>query len=264
MLEKIQKWLANPKRDYHEGKQYFEKYASIAAKQQFLNYFNEIKPGESVDQFDSHFTILVNQVSFVQVRLKNNPKAFAAAIGGAAGRKAAQLVNINSGKGAGTGQPPTPPGTPLKLENLPKQFDKERERLKELVPLMASLHADLGNAGADEERAALADKIVALDLERRSIWDKIDNYLDEEGKALDPLEVENEYSENDFVRGAQLAARVKRLKDNIRKNEAALLKHKENGKDHLIPRTENRIARQNQELAEAEAELAKTEKPGDE
>lgn len=263
MIDKIQKWLDNPKRDYHQGVEYFEKYASSSAKEKFLPYFKEINPDEKPEQFDSHFTILVNQVTFARLRLRTNPKAFVAAIGGSTSeQKSARVVNINTGN---AGESPAAPDAPLRLEDLPKQFDPERERLKELVPLMASMHADLSRTDiSDEDRAVLADELVKLDLERRSIWDRIDNYLREGEKAISPEDVDNEYSENDFVRGAQMAARVKRLKDNIRKNEAALEKHKESGKDHLVKRTEARLVAQKAELAELEPLLPNPEPSKDE
>jgi hypothetical protein len=246
MLKKIQEWLDNPKRDYHQGKEFFQKYASESAKEKFSNFFNQVDTDVNPEQFDPHFTILVNQVSFVRLRLKNNPKAFVTGV----------INDIQKEKASKGSSHINQNSVTVRLDNLPKQFDKDRARLKELVPLMASIHADMGSEIAtDEVRAESASILVKLDLERRSIWDRIENYIASEGKELAPEEKENEFSENDIVRGAQIAARIDRLKENIKNNENSVLKHKENGKEHLIPGAEQRIKKYQTELTELEALL---------
>lgn len=236
MIEKIKKWLEDPKRDYYEGLKMFSELASPVARQQFLQFLSQVKEDEEVDQFDNRFTILVNQMTFVKVRLQSNKDAFK------------ESVNLIPETKKATG--------PLKLQDLPKQFDKERARLTELVPLMARIHADMSvETISDEDRKKLADELVKLDLERRSIWDRIDNYLSEMNQELVPEEKMNDYSENDLVKGVQMAARVKRLQDNIRQNETAIVKHQNNNKPHLVATANQRIEKYKAELAELEVAL---------
>lgn len=251
MLNKVQKWLENPKRDYHEGVRLFAELASPSAKAQFLTFFNEIGEGEKVDQFDSRFTILVNQMVFVKIRLQSNKEAFKKAV------NAQPVINAggNSEGDAGTGKRSNSTGI-LKLQDLPKQFDKDKARLTELVPLMANIHADMAvETITDDERKELADQLVKLDLERRSIWDKVDNTLAADGQELDPGEKVNDYSENEVVRGAQIAARITRLKENIKINERAVQTNAEKGKPHLVENAKRRLEKYSAELAELEAAL---------
>lgn len=255
MLNKIQKWLENPKRDYHEGVRLFAELASPSAKAQFLAFFSNIGEGEKVDQFDSRFTILVNQMAFVKIRLQSNKEAFKNAVNAQPMINAGGSAEGTSEGDTGTGKRSVSSGA-LKLQELPKQFDKDRARLTELVPLMANIHADMAvETITDEARKALADELVKLDLERRSIWDKIDNTLAADGQELDPGEKVNDYSENEVIRGAQMAARITRLKENIKSNEKAIETNAKKGKPHLVENAKRRLEKYSNELAELEAAL---------
>lgn len=76
MLKNIQQWLANPKRSYHDGLSYFKRFASVAQKSVFLEYLSNVSDDETVDQFDGRFGVLINQMIFIERRIRSNPELF--------------------------------------------------------------------------------------------------------------------------------------------------------------------------------------------
>ncbi|HIY89433.1 MAG TPA: hypothetical protein H9824_12145, partial [Candidatus Bacteroides pullicola] len=98
-------------------------------------------------------------------------------------------------------------------ESLTPELKKVYQRIKEIAPLYASLHADITNESTpDEERKKLADKLCDLDDERRALWKQIDDWAEGKGVRLD--EKRPEYSDNALVRGYEMARQVKRLRQN--------------------------------------------------
>lgn len=147
------------------------------------------------------------------------------------------------------------PGVKVVTEgSLPASLRKEYERLKEIVPLYASLHADICREDiTDDMRKGFASRLVKLDDERRRIWKKIDDWS--QGKEVS-LDVDRpQYSDVPLVRGYELARSVKRLKENIRNSELAAKKAKEDGRQVVYDNAMRRIESYRKELKEIEDEL---------
>ena len=140
-------------------------------------------------------------------------------------------------------------------DDLPKQLGAAYARNKEITPLMASLHSSLKDESiTDEQRQEIAKQLCDLDDERRSNWDGIDNYLESSNLALpeDRLLV---YSEDPVIKGAQIAKRIDRLRENIKKSGDALTKHRKAGKENLVVKAQNRLDTYTEELNGLQKEL---------
>lgn len=234
MLNKIQKWLSNPKRKYSEGLGYFNCLASDKQKETFEKYLNAVDG--DIDQYDKdgRFPMLVNQMVFIEKRIKSNPELFAQA--------QAQLAEVTPAKLHFENDEPIDPG------KLPDDFTKERERLKEIVPIMAKLHADMANEIADDKRMLLLRDLVVLDDERRAIWKSID------GK-IEPSEEEVELEKLSLATGARIGKRIKQLKENISRNEKSLQTATEKNNNTAIGKITKKLETYRSEMTELEAAL---------
>lgn len=143
----------------------------------------------------------------------------------------------------------------IKEDSLPKSIKKCHDRIKEIVPLIASLHSDLCNESlAEEQRKKIAEELCDLDDERRRLWDTIDDWS--EGKGVTQLDAERpEYSDNKVVRGYQLARRIKRLKSNIATAEKAIEKARQDGKKTIMANAASRKMQYEKELEEIQQEI---------
>lgn len=140
-------------------------------------------------------------------------------------------------------------------EDLPADLKKKRTRIKEIVPLMAKIHAELSDLTlTDDQRKSKALELCELDDERRALWDSIDEYL----SGKDSLLAEDktvEYSQDPVIRGMQIANRIKRVKENIKRNEEAVQKHIKNKKPNLELRAQNLVEGYRLELEQLESML---------
>lgn len=237
MLKKIQSWLKNPKRKYKEGLEFFNQFASDKQKQTFGKFLNDVAENETVEQFDKNgrFPILVNQINFIERRAQVNPDAFAKTI------KTENTETKDQGENTGK--------EPISIDQLPEEFSAERDRLKELVPVMAKLHADMSDEKiADDKRAAIRAELVQLDDERRAIWAKIDSA----GVEIERSEEETEVEKNMMALGAKTALRIGQLKSYITRNEDALKKHTEAKNQKKADNAKEKIELYKAELAELE------------
>ena len=141
----------------------------------------------------------------------------------------------------------------VQYDNLPADIKKLYDCVKEITPIMASLHAEISVEGLHHStRTKLVKKLVEFDDERRSAWDTIDEWA--EGKTVEhDLELPA-YSENEVVKGAEIARRIIRLKENItRSQDAADKADRETIKQSAL----KRVATYTAELAELEAIVSK-------
>ncbi|MDR1716345.1 MAG: hypothetical protein LBS20_10910 [Prevotella sp.] len=140
-------------------------------------------------------------------------------------------------------------------QDLPAGTKKKYDRIKVIVPLMAAIHGELKNTSlTDDERKVKAEELCKLDDEKRKLWDEIDEYLNDYNTEL-AEEKENEYSEDPLIRGAQMAYRVIRLKENIKRNTDSAARHKENGKPEQEQKALEKAAKMQSELEGLEAIL---------
>ena len=134
--------------------------------------------------------------------------------------------------------------------DLPKTIKTKYDRIKEITPLMAAIHNELKDTAlTDDQRKEKAFELCKLDDERRAYWDDIDAYLNEYSSVL-AEEKKVEYSDDPLVRGMQMANRIKRLKENIRRNQESAEAHKANGKPNLEEKALKKVADMTAELEE--------------
>lgn len=239
MLEKITAWLANPKRKYKEGLEIFRALASDVQKKNFAQYFE--KDSEKVTkQFDVKFTMLVNQVAFIQNRVKSNPEAFKKAVAHEESHKEGGLVSAET---------ETSESTKVNPDKLPEELQPVLDRIKEIVPLMARLHADMDNEPADDKRLPIIQELVKLDDERRAAWAKIDNY--------EPSELETQVEEKTIAMGADIQKRIGQLKENIARNLEGVKKHTANKKMNHAAKAKKRVEEYTDELTQLELIVGK-------
>lgn len=141
-------------------------------------------------------------------------------------------------------------------ESLTPALRKAYERIKEITPLYASLHADIANYDIPpEERQPLAEELCQLDDERRKLWKQIDAWA--EGKGGVELEEKRPvFSENTIVRGIEIARQIKRLKQNIVNSTISAEKAEKDNRMVVRDNALARIAGYEAELAELEVEIA--------
>src|SRR5690554_992739 len=276
MLKKIQIWLANKNRKYSEGLAYFNEFASDKQKESFGKYLNAVK-SEDISQFDNEgrFPLLINQVLFCERRIKSSPAQFVASKtkkkaminteGLSGGKKdEASKVDKNSPNvpddntsgpdGDVTATADAKQRAVTSLDQLPENFAPIRTRLKELVPYMAKVHADMAAELADDKRAVLRKELIALDDERRAIWKRIDKFLAGIPESnIEKEEAEKVLEQNMLVLGVDLAKRIGLLKSYIKRNTDSLKKHQAAGYEVKAASAQEKIDMYSKELAELEA-----------
>lgn len=139
-------------------------------------------------------------------------------------------------------------------ESLTPELKKAYQRIKEITPLYASLHADIASESTpDDDRKRLADKLCDLDDERRELWKQIDDWAEGKGVRLD--EKRPEYSDNPTVRGYEMARQMKRLRQNIANSQEAADKALADGRQTIYENAMKRLERYRAELKELEEEI---------
>ena len=235
MLIKISTWLSNPKRKYKDGLAIFNALASDAQKKNFSAFFEKGK-AQVTGQFDIKFTTLVNQVVFIQNRIKQDPEAFKQAIA-KADKQPDHNVDTNKKVDSESQSNKTD------IDSLPEELKPVRKRISEIIPLMAKLHAEMANEKlADDKRLPIIKELVALDDERRACWSKIDNY--------DPSDEEIQIEAKTIAMGADIQKRIDQLKENIARNEKSIEVNKKKNKTTLIDSAQKRLKKYRNELTE--------------
>lgn len=244
----LDNWVSGPYRVYLDGVRLFELLASEPIKKRYLAYFREVT---SPHGNDPHFTMLLDKLSRIAQQVRVSPASFPA-LGQAFGSAVqAKPQEIHSPTGY---EPPVI----VQQKDLPKKELGYYERIQEIFPLIGALHGQLASESlSDSERKDIADEIVSLDGERRALWDKIDTFLAGRPAELDAPRPE--YSEDKFVRGLQIAVRIKQVRNNISTTRSAITRFSNEGNDKNLVRAQERLERYMKELSELETEVADAE-----
>ncbi|OJU34638.1 MAG: hypothetical protein BGN96_13705 [Bacteroidales bacterium 45-6] len=291
MLQKIENWLKNPKRDYASGLEFFNRLADTETKARFGGFLNGVKDVSDSKETVVHFPQLIQRVSLIHGKIKANPDAYKDLLVTESTKESVEKLMALQKKvdeldekigdlqadADGNADEIDSLGNDLDESNekieelkkklaeknvtvitpadLPKQLAAAYARNKEITPLMASLHASLKDESiSDEQRQGIAKKLCDLDDERRGNWDGIDNYLESGNLAL-PEDRMLIYSEDPVIKGAQIAKRIDRLRENIKKSGDALTKHRKAGKENLVVKAQNRLDTYTEELNGLQKEL---------
>lgn len=237
MLQKITAWLGNPKRKYKDGLAIFDAMASNVQKKNFKEFF-EKDSDQVTDQFHIKFTTLVNQIAFIQNKIKSNPEAFKKAVTREESlhNQIADIKAISDKRKA--------------EKTLPEELILIRARISEIIPLMAKLHAEMSiETLADDKRMPIIQALVKLDDERRACWAKIDNY--------EPSEDEKLIEEKTIAMGADIQKRILQVKELISRAKSKAKEHTANGKKELAAKAVKRGEEYRDELTELELLISK-------
>ncbi|MCR5139461.1 MAG: hypothetical protein K6B45_04785 [Bacteroidaceae bacterium] len=256
-LEKLNQWLREPQRNYAEGLVLFDRLANKELVERYGVYFHSVA---AVPAGAQHMTLLVAKLQRIAENISLNPLPY---------QQVLQAEYVSPSKPAATPAQPAPNakdeapayielagGTKKFLEgDLPEEMSAKYGRIKELVPLMARLHADLSHAEG-EEAATIADELCKLDDERRQLWDELDDWAsDKDGSSTDDAGMQR----SDVAKGIELTRNLKRLNDNIRTNRKAAEKYQAEGNAEAAAKALERLARYEQELADLEKQIADEE-----
>lgn len=108
----------------------------------------------------------------------------------------------------------------VNYDNMPEDIQKLYDRVREITPVMASIHAEMSVEKLHHKtREKLVAQLYKLDDERRAAWDAIDDWS--EGKQTETPIVKEAlpYSDDKVIAGAQMARRVEALKENIARSK---------------------------------------------
>ena len=135
---------------------------------------------------------------------------------------------------------------------LPDDMKFIYNRIREITPLYATLFTEMSNEKlTPEERAPIAEQVNDLYTDRAKLWDKLDAWAEGKQVKLDVQEQKTEELQADDVqKGMQIANRIERLKENIRRTEMAITGHVKNGKENLKVKAEQRLEDYRMELDE--------------
>lgn len=141
--------------------------------------------------------------------------------------------------------------------SLPDNIRPMFDRVREITPLYASLFTEMQNeALTPEQREPIAKQVYDLWTERAGLWDQIDAWA--EGKKVE-LKVDEkrtaELPADQVIQGMQIANRIERLKENIRRTQVSITNHEKNGKMNLMQKAQQRLDDYKKELSELESKV---------
>ncbi len=289
----LNNWLGDRRRKYADGISLFDKLAREQVKERYGAYLRS-GINEVVGQFDPRFSMLINELTRISRDIVIQPSLYPSALEETAVKEDAPKVNkvktvvVKSVSDIGNLQTGldemgariddlegdmalqassiddlservddlSKPGIKVVTEaSMPPSIRKCYDRIKEIVPLYARLHADISHQDiTDAERKELADKLCDLDDERRKLWGRIDEWS--VGKELDVDAERPQYSDDPLVRGYEYARAVRRLKENIRNSLRSAEKAKKDGRKVVYDNAMRRIAGYEKELEEIEHNMS--------
>ena len=136
--------------------------------------------------------------------------------------------------------------------SLPDNIRTIFDEVRQITPLYAALFTEMQNeALTAEQRKPIADQVHELWSRRVKLWDQIDAWA--EGKQIQlktEVQKTEELPADQLLKGMQIANRIERLRENIRRTEISIAQHKKNGKLNLRQKAEQRLADYKRELAE--------------
>lgn len=133
---------------------------------------------------------------------------------------------------------------------LPEEMMSCYNRIRKITPLYATLFTEMSDDKlSPEEREPIAKQVSELYSERAALWDRLDAWAEGKHIKLDVQEKKTEDIQTDDIhKGIQIASRIERLKENIRRTELAITGHAKNGKENLRIKAEQRLLDYQREL----------------
>lgn len=275
MKHEVDKWLEDSKRSYALGVLLFDFFAPQPIRNKYIHFFNAVT---APDPFSLEMSMLINKLTDIQRKLMIAPDAFKNLDSNVLKEKIQALRN-------------TPVDTVdaedyqdlldevellrdeneefesiiesndkfIAFEDLPDGIQQLFSELKELRPLMASVHGNLSTCNANDERKALAEELIALDEKRKACWEQIDQWCKEEGVGVAKFEKKPivPVKKDPANHVLDLTKMIKNTREAIRRANDSIVRFEEEG-------AANKAEKARQRLAEKEVELKSLEKELDE
>lgn len=153
-----------------------------------------------------------------------------------------------------------------KYTDLPADMQAKYDRLKQIAPLIGSLHADLTRTDIDgDKRKLTAQELCQLDDERRKLWQQLDAWAEGQTKEAAPTTQQSTPSTQQPTSTTEVSAedelqlwrRDKRLRDNVRAARQTIeAQEGKEGCEGTVARAKERLARYTKEQVEVRARLA--------
>lgn len=254
----LQQWLQGPRRTYGEGLALFRLLAPESMRRRYLAYF-ETRDGQQ----DVRMSLLVDKLSRISRELRLNPQLQRDTLD-------SEFIPVTPKSPKTSAKPAAKPVTAsvsdtlsgiritTSYDSLPDSMRKVYDEIREITPLYAKLHSRLSECTTDSERKDTADELCRLDDRRRHLWDTLDSWA--KGTPIETDEPRPQYSDDGIVSGLQMAARRKRLRDNIRYSHLVLGKARKSGDEKAVRAAESRLAAYRQELDTLERQIADAER----
>lgn len=273
MKHEVDKWLENSKRSYALGVLLFDFFAPQPIRNKYIQFFNAVT---APDPFSLEVSMLINKLTDIQRKLMIAPDAFKHLDLNVLKEKMDALRNVEKeNQFTEDYQDLLVEVELLRDENeelesiiesndkfvafeyLPELIQKLFSELKELRPLMASVHGNLSTCNANDERKALAEELIALDEKRKSCWEQIDQWCKDEGveiakfekKAIAPEQKDPAHHILDLTK------LIKNTKEAIRRAKESIVKFEEEGAANKAEKAKQRLAEKEVELKSLEKEL---------
>ena len=199
MKKQLKAWLEDPKRTMEKGIEIFEAVTPKDLRTKYLPYFQANKTAKA---HSAPYGMLINKLTFIE---RNNLVIEQAkpAVQETIAQEPAKEIQDR----------------PLsQLDGIIEELTPTANRIKEIVPMIAALTAKVADPNLPvAEAKEISEEIVALETERRELWDVIDKTLAEPVRDVVQEEAE-------FVLPTTVAAKkkaIKNLKEKINRNKAA-------------------------------------------
>lgn len=276
MKHEVDKWLEDSKRSYALGVLLFDFFAPQPIRNKYIHFFNAVAAS---DPFSLEMSMLINKLTDIQRKLMIAPDAFksldlnvlkekieALHCTPTAGRIDTEdyqylLEEVESLRDENEELESIIESNDkfVAFEDLPELIQKLFSDLKELRPLMASVHGNLSTCSDNNARKALAEELCALDEKRKEAWMQIDAWCKDEGVEIAKFEKKTIAPEqkDPAHHVLDLTKKIKNTKEAIRRANESIVKFEEEG-------AVNKAEKAKQRLAEKEVELISLEKEMDE
>jgi hypothetical protein len=227
MINEVNTWLANPKKDYAAGLALYNKYKN---KNDFDKFFGGVT---NPTQDSMHFKLLIKRMGDINRKLLSRPSdikpektklpiTVKTIVTGDSKKKGARQ-NLPTGEAGAKNQRIKIVNNPLvDVKELPEELQKEYFRAGELTKLLAGKHFEMQGLGEatenDAKRKELAEEITTWEDERAKIWKKLDALNEKKNAGEKTKEPEGKTIAQKALRISNLENYIRREKVKIKKN----------------------------------------------
>lgn len=262
LSEALSQWLSSSRRSYAGGIDLFVRLAPDEMKRRYLLFLQ-------VDHPDAlRVNLLYDKLTRLFLTLRSNP-ASVRLLSQEADLREEPLVThdtrVLDSNVVSTPAPRHDDGVRVLVayDSLPDEQRASYDRIREIIPLFAKLHAMLTAVATDAERCRVARDLCALDDERRRLWDDLDRWATHKGVDLPDGKTSSSTASSDrALAGLNMQRRRRRLMDNIRTSRMSAERFRRQGNAVRAADCDERASRYAADLDLLEREIAELESDG--